>query len=83
MAAHLPNPTRDRILELERTVETLATRVKYLERRATPSRLVLPRPRFWHVWLWNGTPWDGAGKTERVGVRENRRIDGHVVGSKY
>ncbi len=83
MTAHLPNPTRDRILELERTVETLATRVKHLERQAAPSRPVLHRPRFWHMWLGNGTPWDGAGKTERVGVRENRRIDGHVVGSKY
>ncbi len=83
MTAHLPNPIRDRIVELERTVETLATRVKHLERRATPPRPVLHRPRFWHMWLWKGTPWDGVGKTERVVVRENRRIDGHVVGSKH
>ncbi len=82
MTAHLPNPIRDRIVELERTVETLATRVKHLERRTTPSRPVLHRPTFWHMWPWKGTPWEGVGQTERVVVRENRRIDGHVVGSR-
>ncbi len=81
MSALLPHLIRERLHELERTVETLATRVNQLQSHVAlsppPAQGCPPcRRSLWRRAITRSFALDRQGP-----VRENRRLDPHVVGS--
>ena len=80
MSAFLPHLIRERLHELERTVETLATRINQLQSHMALSPPPAQEPSLHQRSLWQRAIRRSFALERRGPVRENRRRDPHVVG---
>ncbi len=80
MSAFLPHLIRERLHELERTVETLVTRVNQLQSHVAVPPPPSMEPRTNRRSLWQRALRQSFSLGGRGPVRENRRRDPHVVG---
>ncbi len=79
MSPFLPHLIRERLFELERTVETLATRVNRLQSHVASSPRPAQERRLCRRSLWQRAITRGFALETRGPVRENRRLVPHHV----
>ncbi len=69
----------ERLSELERTVDTLTLRVNDLQRRVADSSHVSRRRSYLWAWIRKVVFTLSSHRCRRGHVRENRRMDRHVI----
>ena len=79
MSVLVPNLMRERVLELEKAVETLSVRLSLLQQQVASARSQALESRSAVVWDWKSIMKRTFTRKKRAPIRENRRMEAHDV----